>query len=71
MVSECTHAQHTLAHQEDRGLTWRVPEPALTPRLVLRDDGHYVGGHAAHGADLDAGHRLAQVIEGPQRCFGG
>jgi hypothetical protein len=52
-------------------LTWWVAQSTLAPRLVLRDDGHDVRGHTAHGADLDAGHRLAQVVQGPQRCLRG
>lgn len=50
-------------------LTRGVSKAALTSGLVLRDDGHDVRGHAAHGADLDAGHRLPQVVQGPQRCL--
>lgn len=56
-----------LCKREAWPLTWRVSQAALAPRLVLRDDGHDVCRHASHGADLDAGHRLAQVVQGPQR----
>ncbi len=50
-----------------RCLTWVVPQPPLAPRLVLCNDGHDVGRHAAHGADLNAADCLRQVRQRPQR----